>query len=491
MNILILSNSAPDYFYFFNRLAEKLSADGHLVEIAVDSPYTRDTNRVDTLGLPVHEFAAFWDEFQEDPMEVLAEYADLPLNSTLHSDFERAEVLGFDKGRDQTYYQSLQAALLRFFDRIMTGAQIDLVIYENVSNTFAHIAWLVTRRLHVGYCGLIASRLPGRFAISDDPLKEGALYQPILEAIQSGQRMVPDEVRKWSNSYLEQLDQTVPDYMKYNKLDRQGLLHLYARRSKLQRLRLAWRHRNDNHRLAFQVGNPLKLTWRMFWRSFRRRIRAKGCAQVFSAPVPGERFLLYPVQFHPESSTSINAAAYHDEYEVIRNIAFSLPVGTWLYVKDHISAFAYPPVDFYRRVAALPNVRFIEPSSPTKRLIRESVGVITLTSTMGYEALLLNRRVFLYGSVFFEFHPNVVKVENPARLFELFREHLDAPLPVGPEFQSDFVSAYFLGTYAGILNFFMGEQKVRALVDEIYPQLLEVFHARARTDMANGGQVRA
>lgn len=488
MKILILSNSAPDYFHFFNRLAENLSDDGHEVEVAVDSPYTRDTNRVDTLGLPVHEFAAFWKDFNEDPATVLADYADLPLNATLHADFERAEVLGFDKGRGQAYYQSLQAALLRFFERIMTGSQIDLVVYENVSNTFAYIAWLMSRRVEAGYCGLIASRLPGRFSVVDDPLSESDLYEPILDAIRSGERDVPDEVKVWSASYLDKLENIVPDYMKFNKLDRLNLVHLYAKRSKFDRLKLAWRHRNDCHELAFQVGNPLKLTWRMFYRSLRRRLRANACRTFYAQPVNGERFLLYPLHFHPESSTSVNARIYLDEYNVIRNIAFSLPAGTMLYVKDHISAFAHPKLEFYRRVAALPNVRLLKPEEPTKQLIRESLGVITLTSTMGYEALLLNRRVFLFGSVFYEFHPNVVLIENPARLFELFRRHLDAPLPVGPEFQADFVSAYYLGTYAGTLNFLMGEEKVRDLADVLYPQLLDVFENRVQAAKAAAKQ---
>ncbi len=480
MNILILSNSAPDYFRFFNGLAGRLTADGHSVEIAVDCPYTRDSNRVDSLGLPVHEFAAFWAGFQEDPARVLAEYVDLPLNAALLADFERAEVFSFGDGRDTNYYQRLQAALLRFFEQLLTRSHIDLVVYENVSNTFAHFAWLVSQRRGVPYCGLIASRLPGRFSIVDDPNGEHHRYHNILDDIRGGRRAVPDEVRQWCTQYLARLDETVPDYMSFNKLDELGLVKLYAKRSKLARLKMAWKHRHDDHRLAFQVGNPLRLTWQMFWRSLRRRLRLRACNSLYEEPVAGERFLLYPLHFHPESSTSVAAGTYLDEYEVIRNIAFSLPAGTVLYVKDHISAFALPTLDFYRRLSALPNVRLISPFAATKQLIRDSVGVITLTSTVGYEALLLNRRVFLYGSVFYEFHPNVVKVENPAALFQLFRQHLDAPLPVGPDYHRDFVAAYHLGTYAGILNFFLDDASTQTLLDEVYPQLLSVFTERAR-----------
>lgn len=480
MRVLIISNSAPEYFRFFNGLAGRLSADGHTVEVAVDCPYTRNTNRVDSLGLPVHEFAAFWRDFKEDPAQVLATYADLPLNAALLADFERAEVFSFGHGRNSHFYRHLQAGLLRFFEQLLTTSRIDVVVYENVSNSFAHFAWLVCQRLGLPYCGLIASRLPGRFAIVDDPHGEHQQYDRILADIRTGQRVVPEEVRLWCQQYLAKLDETVPDYMHFNKLDELGLVKLYAKRSKLARLKMAWRHRHDDHLLAFQVGNPLKLTWQMFWRSFRRRLRLRACNRLYQEPVAGERFLLYPLHFHPESSTSVAAGTYLDEYEVIRNIAFNLPAGTVLYVKDHMSAFALPSLHFYRRLAALPNVRLVSPFAPTKRLIRDSVGVVTLTSTVGYEALLLNRRVFLYGSVFYESHPNVVKVENPARLFQLFREHLDAPLPVDIDYHRDFVAAYHLGTYPGVLNFFLDDAHTQSLLDEVYPHLLSVFSERVR-----------
>jgi len=478
MTILILSNSAPGYFRFFNGLANRLTLDGHSVEIAVDCPYTRDSNQVDSQGIPVHEFAEFWRDFREDPAQVLASYADLPLNAALLSDFERAEVFSFGSDRDSAYYQRLQAALLRFFEELLTTSNIDLVVYENVSNSFAHFAWLVCRRLGIPYCGLIASRLPGRFAIVDDPHGEHRIYDRILADIRAQRRMVPDDVRTWCAQYLAGLDETMPDYMRFNKLDQLGLIKRYAKWSKLNLLRMAWKHRNDDHRLAFQVGNPLRLSWQMALRALRRKLRLRACTRMYSEPVVGERFLLYPLHFHPESSTSVAAGTYLDEFEVIRNIAFSLPAGTMLYVKDHMSGFALPTLDFYRRVRALPNVRLISPFAATKKLIRDSVGVITLTSTVGYEALLLNRRVFLFGSVFYETHPNVVKVENPAELFQLFRQHLGAPLPVGTDYHLDFVAAYYLGTYPGILNFFLDDDRTRDLLDEVYPQLRDVFAER-------------
>lgn len=472
MNVLILSNGAPGYYRFFNALARQLTGQGHGVEVAVDCPYSRAANRLDTLGVPVHDFAAFFAGFDEDPARVLADYADEPLNAALLSDFERAEVYHIGGVRPTDYYPRLQAALLRYFERLLAERPVDVVLYENVSNAFAHFAWIVARRRGVAYCGLVGSRLPGRFAIVSDPLGEQALYTPILAGIRAGRRVVDPAVRAWCRDYLDNLERIVPDYMTFNNLDNLDLAGRYVNRSKWDKLRLAWRHRGDDHVHAFQVGSPLRLSWRMVRRNLGRRLRIGAIRRHYREPVEGERFLLYPLHFHPESSTSILAGTYLDEYEVIRNIAFSLPPGVVLYVKDHVSAYGYPPRAFYRRLAALPNVRLISPFANTKALIRAARAVITLTSTVGYEALLLGRRVFLFGSVFYQDHPDVVRIGNPAALFDLLRRHLDAPTVADAGFNEDFVAAYYLGTFDGVLNFSLGDEAAAALAERVAPQIL-------------------
>lgn len=478
MNCLILSNSAPGYHRFFNKAATELAARGHSVDFAVDSVYSRDMNELEGLGMPVHDFSTFLAEFDERPEVILSRYGHWPLNAALLSDFERADVYKFGGGRSTAYYHRLQAALLVFFERLFGAARIDLVLYENVSNGFAHHAWIVAKQMGIAYCGLVGSRLPGRFAVVDDPQGEHENYAPIVAAIRSGERAVAPAVRDWCAHYLANLEQIVPDYMHFNNLDNLDLAGRYMTGAKLEKLSLILRHSRDNHELAFQIGNPLRLSWQMVWRNIRRKLKIKGIQRYYSAPMAGENYLLYPLHFHPESSTSILAGTYLDEYEVIRNIAFSLPVGMMLYVKDHRSAYGYPTRAFYRRLADLPNVRILSPFADTKALIRASAAVITLTSTVGYEALMLGRRVFLFGSVFYQFHPNVVPVENPADLFALFTRHLNAPLPVGADYNADFVAAYYLGTYEGVLNFSLGDAAAERLVGQVLSQLLPVF-ARA------------
>ncbi len=473
MNILLLSNSAPNYFHFFNALAQLFAEDGATIHIAVDSHFSARENGLDKLGFAtVHEFEAFFQQHRTDHA-ILQRYADCNLNGALLSDFERAQVYGiWGRGADLAFFDRLKSALLCFFERIFAQHQIDTVLYENVSNAFAHFALFVAQKHGAQYLGLGASRLPGRFSVSADPLNDGELARTFAD-IRAGQRSVPADVRQWAASYIDGIEQIVPDYMKINGLDNLGIWKRYVRRDRLRKVRSLLRHAFDGRTGAFQIGNPLLTHARLFARNARRRLRARHVRKFYQPAQTGERFLLYPLHFHPEASTSILAGAYLDEYEVIRNIAFSLPEGLRLYVKDHLSAWAYPDMAFYRRLTALPNVRLLPPEAPTKQLIKQSEAVITLTSTVGYEALLLNRPVFLFGRVFYEFHQGVQRITDIGDLWNILRAGLAAPPQWSADYNIDFVCAYYLTTLPGSLNLLQTGPAARQTAAHVYDALLK------------------
>jgi hypothetical protein len=109
----------------------------------------------------------------------------------------------------------------------------------------------------------------------------------------------------------------------------------------------------------------LKLTWQNLWRSMQRTLWLPACNLRLEEPV--ERAITtLPIMIKPKLSTALVNAPYLNEYEVIRKIASSLLVGPTLEVKNHISVFALPILDFYRRLLALPNACLISPFAASK-----------------------------------------------------------------------------------------------------------------------------
>lgn len=471
MNILLLSNNAPNYHYFFNHLALLLTQDGAKVSVAVDSPLSRENNKLDLLEFPVYDFTEFFSNHEIDYI-TLERYSNYNLNSMLLSDFERAQVYNIWNEKEDDYFDRLKSALLCFYERIINEKKIHIILYENVSNTFSHLAWVVAQVNGLKYIGIGGSRLPGRFSITSDPLNDER-PEIFYSAIVSGKIEVSSEVKRWAENYLDNIESIVPDYMKINGLDNVNLLKRYFRKEKFETIFKLIKHARDDSHHAFQAGNPLITYFNLFKRNIARKIRIKIIKNSYDKIPEGESFLLYPMHFHPESSTSILSGTYLDEYEVIRNIAFNLPNGVKLYVKDHISAWGYPELEFYKKIKALPNVRLLHPGEQTKKLIKASLAVITLTSTVGYEALLLGKKVFLYGRVFYEFHENVVKIESPSELFKLFNEHLNNPDCFDRNYALNFLASYYLSTYPGSMNMMLKDKQAYLKADEIYRNVLK------------------
>lgn len=452
MSILILSNSAPNYHFFFNSLAAELKSQGERVIYAVDSEFSRKNNKLDDFSDDIYVFSDFFSSEKRDP-SVLELYRDYNLNYALLSDFERSEIYGILR-KDQynnDFFDELKISLIEFFENIFDKHSPTMVIYENVSNTFSYFAYLVAQRRQVPYKGFSSSRLPGRFELSRGPFDFEELKKTFDEVL-SGEISVPDSVSCQVSNYIAEIEAIEPDYMKANKLSDTSVIRRYFNREKFIKLLTLFKYGFQYSSSNFQIGNPLKTHINLFLRNLFRNYKCRILENRYDEVVEGEDYFLYPLHFHPESSTSILAGNDLDEYEVIRSTAFNLPEGARLYVKDHKSAWGYPSLKFYKKIRRIPNVRLLSPHSPTKKLIKASKGVVTLTSTVGYEALLMNKPVLLFGRVFYEAHRSVRRVKSKDKIHDLLLECMDENFDDLSCYNQKFVESYWMVTHEGSLN---------------------------------------
>jgi len=139
---------------------------------------------------------------------------------------------------------------------------------------------------------------------------------------------------------------------------------------------------SDHARLALLAClNRFRLRTCMRWDSIRH----------------GEKYVLFPLQFYPETSSTFWANDQHDQAAVVGRVASALPFGWNLAVKEHVVFSGYRTFADYRRIQSLPNVRLVNPMTSTRRLIEQSSGVVTLSSTAGLEALILGKPVLMLG----------------------------------------------------------------------------------------------
>lgn len=150
----------------------------------------------------------------------------------------------------------------------------------------------------------------------------------------------------------------------------------------------------------------------------------------------------------------------------IRYIAFALPLDSMLYVKEHPAAVGTRSPSFYREIKKLPNVRLVSYKAQAAKLVEGCEAMITLTSTMGLEAALIGKTVYVLGDVVYESHPNCVRV----RTIEALKLALSQGRDVNEDFSLEkanirFWREYYSNTIEGNVLNPKGKNDFPALLD--------------------------
>ena len=74
-----------------------------------------------------------------------------------------------------------------------------------------------------------------------------------------------------------------------------------------------------------------------------------GPNKYFSNPISGEKYVYMPLHLIPESSTSVLSPFYLNELASIEQVSKSLPLGWYLYVKEHQSMLGERSINFYKK----------------------------------------------------------------------------------------------------------------------------------------------
>ncbi len=388
MKILMLVNQAHCIRPFYKSVASVLEGRGHEVHFALDSHLTDFTYPDAALGSRTYYFS--------DYHRVNASRRTLPkqlegLNTSLmmFPDVERMQHTNAQPKRDANWLHSLAANLAHFFWDLFGAQQFDACVYENVSNAFSYFAWEVAQRKGALFIGFVPSRLPGRTDVLDCALARDSRFPVVYEALRSGKRGLDTEASAWVDEYLTNFEQKKPDYMTNHPIEA-SVVDRYLNKSALLRFTRAMRYQLTSKAdadFAYQVHNPFFAYPAQFLtEAIRQKLKAPLLLRSYYAhevdlAVP---YFVYPIQFHPESATSVDGPNFIDEWSNIEVLSLNMPHGYSLYVKDHKHAIARPQPRFLsarheasKREARLAALRQQEVDAPLEgdRLLDEHDGL--------------------------------------------------------------------------------------------------------------------
>lgn len=477
-NFLILLNSAPKLSFYHIALGEALEKDGHNVVYAIDDMFPLCMDKIDLSKKKVYIFSDYLKTNCYKDIQIPEKYKNLNLNKCVFSDYDREIIHYHKKIPFKHFLESWSKCMVLFFDNIISKNDIDICINEAVSNTFSYIAFSILKINGIDYCGYAACRLKDRFELyteefcSVNKLKNEFDYQ-----IQQNS-LIDDDINEYLLSF--KIQNEMPSYHpKGTKLDwnysifkiifSKDLLNYFKANFTYQK-----KYRNDL-KYSYFKSTALKTFFRLANARINKLIRTKFLMKSFDEVNITDQYYLYPLHFKPEASTSVLARHYCNDIAVLENIAFNLPNGRKLYVKEHFVNYGRAPKSFYDAIKRIPNVRLISPNVNTKHLIEKSLGVITLTSTVGYEALLMNKPVWVFGNVFYMHHPNCRKINNYDQLFSSLSDL--SIMNNSDEINGKFIQAYKNISYPGSISYHIWEKSYDAerFIKTFKPAIYDYF----------------
>ena len=146
--------------------------------------------------------------------------------------------------------------------------------------------------------------------------------------------------------------------------------------------------------------------------------------KFFSNPDEKDEYVYMPLHLIPESTTFTKSPMYVNELSIIEAVSKSLPIRWKLYVKEHHAMLGERPASFYNAVNRLPNVKMVQINyyDDPKQWIVKSKGVITISGTSAYEAVMLNKPAIVFSNVSFDVIKGIYHLKSFENLKKVFLE---------------------------------------------------------------------
>ncbi len=139
-------------------------------------------------------------------------------------------------------------------------------------------------------------------------------------------------------------------------------------------------------------------------------------------------FVYFALHLQPEMTTSSIGGMYVDQLLAIERIRMAIPADWYIYVKENPKqTYFMRGQDFFKRLARIPNVIYVDKEIDTYRLLKHCKLVATITGTVGWEAITGGKSVLIFGDAWYKKFPGVFT----------YHDHIDIEQVVNfkPDFQ--------------------------------------------------------
>ncbi len=118
-----------------------------------------------------------------------------------------------------------------------------------------------------------------------------------------------------------------------------------------------------------------------------------------------KKYIYYPLHLLPEYSTQLKGNNFMNQLYLIETLSKNIPIGYELFVKEHPSSIESHArsTTFYKTIEKFPNVKILDFSLPSKKIIKNASLVVVLDGTTAIEAILLGVPVLCMSTFIYNF----------------------------------------------------------------------------------------
>jgi hypothetical protein len=150
-------------------------------------------------------------------------------------------------------------------------------------------------------------------------------------------------------------------------------------------------------------SNMLNRNYILLKNNFKKILRKRFLNKNSLIKIPNnEKVIIFSLHMQPEYTTSVITPFFTDQIALIRNIARSLPIDYFLYVKEHPSMGIYGywrEISYYKKILEIPNVRLIHPDVDSLSIYKNSDIIITINGSASNEALMLKKSSIVFAEI--------------------------------------------------------------------------------------------
>jgi hypothetical protein len=328
-----------------------------------------------------------------------------------------------DRTEDITYAASLLVSLVDFFEFFYQSQNADAIVVQTADTLLSFVALKVAQHHNI----LVRAISPAWLLEKD---KQGGFYS-CDEFTHSHKMQAAYELRR--NTPVSEEDDSRCSKLVDSILNFTGSNAFYKSNGRgpgfykpvTPHLRNIFTYLSQNNaldkRIVYTKFSPVLKIKANLLRLFRNRCARQYLAKVHVDDIP-EKSVFYAIHMQPEQSTLAQGNWYVNQVALIENISKSLPIGYTLILKEHPNGPGSRPVWQYRHLERFYNVRFCNADS--KSIIRSVESVITVTGTVGMEALVLDKPTIVLGGTFYDFCDLLYRPKNIKELPGIFKRIL-------------------------------------------------------------------